>query len=68
MGQLLLPLFPRDSRMITLTLGIREENGTIYYLHSGVADIFARIQRYEDVSLHKILVDCHALWLFLRIL
>jgi hypothetical protein len=23
MGQLLLPLFPRDSRMITLTLGVR---------------------------------------------
>jgi hypothetical protein len=36
MGQLLLPLFPRDSRMITLTLGVREENGTVYYLHSGV--------------------------------
>jgi transposase len=36
MGQLLLPLFPRDSRMITLTLGVRQENGTVYYLHSGV--------------------------------
>jgi transposase len=36
MGQLLLPLFPADTRMITLTLGVREENGTVYYLHSGM--------------------------------
>lgn len=36
MGQLLLPLFPSDIRMITLTLGVREENGTVYYLHSGM--------------------------------
>ena len=40
MGQLLLPLFPRDSRMITLTLGVREKDGTVYYLHSG-APIFS---------------------------
>ena len=36
MGQLLLPLFPHDVRMITLTLGVREENGTVYYLLSGM--------------------------------
>jgi len=36
MGQLLLPLFPHDTRMITLTLGAREHEGFIYYLHSGV--------------------------------
>lgn len=36
MGQLLIPLFPPDSRMITLTLGVRKENETVYYLHSGV--------------------------------
>jgi transposase len=36
MGQLLLPLFPGDTKMITLTLGVREHNGTVYYLHSGV--------------------------------
>ena len=36
MGQLLLPLFPPDSRMITPTLGVRESNGTVHYLHSGV--------------------------------
>lgn len=36
MGQLLLPLFPIDTQMITLTLGVRESNGTVYYLHSGM--------------------------------
>lgn len=36
MGQLLLPLFPVDSRMITPTLAVREEDGTVYYLHSGM--------------------------------
>lgn len=36
MGQLLLPIFPSDTRMITLTLGVREHDGTVYYLHSGV--------------------------------
>jgi len=36
MGQLLLPLFPRDTRMITLTLGTREQQGTVYYLLSGM--------------------------------
>lgn len=36
MGQLLLPIFPQDSRMITLSLGFREKDGTVYYLHSGV--------------------------------
>ena len=36
MGQLLLPIFPSDTRMITMTLGVREYDGTVYYLHSGV--------------------------------
>jgi transposase len=36
MGQLLLPLFPVDSTMITPTLGVREVDGTVYYLHSGM--------------------------------
>lgn len=36
MGQLLLPLFPPGMKMITPTLGVREENGTVHYLHSGV--------------------------------
>lgn len=36
MGQILLPLFPADSKMITPTLGVREVDGTVYYLHSGM--------------------------------
>lgn len=36
MGQLLLPIFPYDTQMITLTLGVREQNDTVYYLHSGM--------------------------------
>ncbi len=36
MGQLLLPLFPTDTVMITPTLGVREREGSVYYLHSGV--------------------------------
>ena len=36
MGQLLLPIFPFDTQMITLTLGVREYDGTVYYLHSGM--------------------------------
>jgi len=36
MGQLLLPIFPSGTRMINMTLGVREHDGTVYYLHSGV--------------------------------
>lgn len=36
MGQLFLPIFPSDTQMITLTLGVREYDGTVYYLHSDV--------------------------------
>lgn len=36
MGQLLLPIFPYDTQMITLTLGVREQNGFVYFLHSGM--------------------------------
>lgn len=36
MGQLLLPIFPSDTRMITPTLGVREHGGSVFYLHSGV--------------------------------
>ena len=36
MGQLLLPLFPSDTRMINLTLGVREQSGTVFYLLSGM--------------------------------
>jgi hypothetical protein len=37
MGQLLLPIFPHDTCMITLTLGVREQDGFVFYLHSGMA-------------------------------
>ena len=36
MGQLLLPIFPRDTRMISSVVGVREHDGTIYYLVSGM--------------------------------
>lgn len=36
MGQLLLPLFPADTKMITPVLGVRKQDGTIYYLLSGM--------------------------------
>lgn len=36
MGQLLLPIFPKDTRMITITLGVREHDGAVFYLHSGM--------------------------------
>ena len=33
---LLLPIFPHDTIMITMSLGVREQNGFVYYLHSGM--------------------------------
>jgi len=36
MGQLLLPLFPSDTQMLTPVLGVREYNGCVYYLLSGL--------------------------------
>ena len=36
MGQLLLPIFPRSTQMITMTLGVIEHDGSVFYLHSGV--------------------------------
>ena len=36
MGQLLLPIFPHDTCMITLTLGVREQDSFVFYLHSGM--------------------------------
>jgi transposase len=36
MGQLLLPLFPRDTKMITPVLGVRKHDGTVFYLLSGM--------------------------------
>lgn len=36
MGQISLPLFPRDTVMITPGLGVWEHKGSVYYLHFGV--------------------------------
>ncbi len=36
MGQLLLPLFSHDTTMITQVLGYREQDGTVFYLLSGL--------------------------------
>ena len=34
--QLLLPIFPRETTLITPTLGVFEEDGFVFYLHSGM--------------------------------
>jgi hypothetical protein len=36
MGQLLLPIFPNDTKMINSTLGVREHKGIVIYFHCGV--------------------------------
>lgn len=36
MGQLLLPIFPNDTKLITPTLGVREIKGIVCYFHCGV--------------------------------
>ena len=33
--QMQLPLFPRDTKLVNATLGIREDAGMVYYLHNG---------------------------------
>ena len=48
MGQLLLPLFPSDTKMINLILGVREQSGTVYYLLNGMP-----IYSHEVEDLHK---------------
>lgn len=48
MGQLLLPLFPRDTKMITPILGVRNYEGTVFYLLSGMP-----IHSHADVDLNK---------------
>lgn len=34
--QLLLPIFPKDTRMLSSDLGVYEEGGFVYYLHGGL--------------------------------
>lgn len=48
MGQLLLPLFPIDTEMITPVLGVREQEDTVYYLLSGMP-----IYSHEKGAMHK---------------
>lgn len=36
MGQLLIPIFPRDTKMLTPVLGVRKQSEVIYYLLSGM--------------------------------
>ena len=36
MGQLLLPLFPIDTQMLTPVIGVREYDGNVHYLLSGL--------------------------------
>jgi transposase len=36
MSQLLLPLFPADTKMLTPVLGVREVEGTVHYLLGGL--------------------------------
>ena len=63
MGQLLLPIFPADTQMITMTLGVREHGNTVYYLHSGVP-IFSHesndLTKFRYVTSHLIL---QGLWM-----
>jgi hypothetical protein len=36
MSQLLLPIFPKDTKMITPVLGVRQKDGFVHYLLSGL--------------------------------
>ncbi len=33
--QMQLPIFPTDTKLINATLGVREQDDTVYYLHNG---------------------------------
>jgi hypothetical protein len=48
MGQLLLPLFPIDTEMLTPVLGVRKQNQEVYYLLSGLP-----IYSHGEYELHK---------------
>jgi len=48
MGQLILPLFPSDTEMITPTLGVRQQGSTVFYLHGGFP-----IYSHEEFELNK---------------
>jgi hypothetical protein len=48
MAQLLLPLYPTDTKLITPVLGVREEEGTVVYFLSGMP-----IYSHTKAELHK---------------
>lgn len=48
MGQILLPLFPEDTLMITPTLGVFKKDDSVFYLHAGVP-----IYSHQVHELHK---------------
>lgn len=48
MRQQLLPLFPKDIKLLTLTLGVLEKEGKVCYVHSG-----ATIYEHGKEELHK---------------
>lgn len=54
MGQLLLPIFPGDTRLINITLGVREHDGTVFYLHSGVP-IFSHAS--DDLTMFRFITS-----------
>jgi hypothetical protein len=59
MGQLLLPIFPKDTRMITMTLGVREHDGTVFYLLSGMpinSHLTGDLNKFRYVTSHLLLM------------
>ena len=48
MAQLLLPLYPTDTKLITPVLGVREQKGTVVYFHAGMP-----IYSHRKEELHK---------------
>ena len=58
MAQLLLPLFPADTGMITSVLGVREQSGEVYYLLSGLpiySHSVGDMLRFRYITSHLIL-------------
>jgi transposase len=58
MSQLLLPLFPIETKMLTPVLGVREFEGSVYYLLSGLP-IYSHLRedhlRFRYITSHLLL-------------
>lgn len=58
MSQLLLPLFPSDTRMLTAVIGVREYAGSVHYLLSGLP-IYSHLKedhlRFRYITSHLVL-------------